>query len=108
MAFGGFTIAEFPALGHYYLGSATEPDITFKELSIPPAGTYIFDQKTKQLTWKIPEMPTSVDVLGWPFSITLNNKNSSQNTLMSKVTLEAEDTVTGKVIKLTGPEIPLK
>ncbi len=76
--------------------------------STVPAGTATFDTTTKKLTWTIPEMPESVDVLAWPFTVTLGSKNPTQNTLISKVTITAEDTVTGETLQLTGNEIPLK
>ncbi len=82
-------------------------DIGEIDTSAVPAGTATFDQTAKKLTWTIPEMPESVDVLAWPFTVTLLKKNPTQNTLVSKVTLTAEDTVTGQIISLTGNEITL-
>jgi hypothetical protein len=75
--------------------------------STPPAGTVTYDPSSKKITWTIPEMPDSVDVLAWPFTIMLTKKNPTQNTLVSKVTITAEDTVTGQTISLTGNEIGL-
>ncbi len=75
--------------------------------STVPAGTATFNTATKKLTWTIGEMPDSVDVLAWPFTILLKSKNPTQNTLVSKVTITAEDAVTGETITLTGNEISL-
>lgn len=76
--------------------------------STAPAGAASFDSTTKKLTWTIPEMPGSVDVLAWPFTITLSKKNPTQNTLVSKVTITATDAVTGQTITLSGKDVPLQ
>ncbi len=52
-------------------------------------------------------MPETLDVLALPLNITLNKKDPTQNTLMSKVKITAEDTITGETITLTGDEISL-
>lgn len=82
-------------------------DITFMSASTTPAGTLAFDTNTKHLVWTIPELTENNDVLALPFSIVINKKNPTQNILVSKVHIQAQDTVTGKQLELTGDEIPL-
>lgn len=82
-------------------------DITWQNDAAPAAGTVNYDATQKQVTWTITEMPTSADVLTLPFTVTLNSKNPSQNTLVSKVRVLAEDAVTGKKIEMMGNEILL-
>lgn len=82
-------------------------DITFMSASTTPAGTLTFDTNTKHLVWNIPELTENNDVLALPFSIVINKKNPTQNILVSKVHIQAQDTVTGKQIEITGDEIPL-
>jgi len=72
------------------------------------AGTVQFDQKTKHLVWNIPEITENTDVLALPFTIIMNKKDPTQNTLVSKVHVSTEDTFTGKKLELLGDEIPLK
>ena len=52
-------------------------------------------------------MPESVDVLSLPFTVTINKNNPTQNTLVSKVHVQAEDTVTGEKLDFLGDEISL-
>ncbi|MFA5175057.1 MAG: hypothetical protein WC430_01380 [Patescibacteria group bacterium] len=66
------------------------------------------DAKTKKITWTIPEMPESVDILALPFTIILNSKNPTQQTLVSKVHIQAEDTITSQKLDFMGDEILLK
>ena len=82
-------------------------DITFATASSTPAGTLQFDQTSKHLTWSIPELTENSDVLALPFSVTINQKNPTQNTLISKVHIQAQDSVTGKQLELTSDEVPL-
>jgi leucyl/phenylalanyl-tRNA--protein transferase len=58
-------------------------------------------------SWIIPEMPESVDVLALPFSISIPVKNPSQTNLLSEVTIEADDAVTGQHLTLKGDPITL-
>lgn len=81
-------------------------DVTWAAGSTP-AGEVNYDPTKKTVTWTIAEMPQSIDVLALPFSFTLNTKNPTQNILMGKVRVTAEDTVTGETINLTGNEISL-
>jgi hypothetical protein len=53
-------------------------------------------------------MPESIDVANGTFTLVVNAKNPTQNTLLSKVKIEATDTVAGKKILLSGNEIKLK
>ncbi len=82
-------------------------DITFMSASSTPAGTLSFDQNSKHLVWDIPELTENSDVLALPFSVVINKKNPTQNILVSKVHIQAQDSVTGKQLELTGDEIPL-
>lgn len=72
-----------------------------------PAGEAKFDADKKQLVWKVPTMPTSVDVLDLKFSVTMNQKNPSQTNLTSKVKIKARDVSTGQDIILAGDEVLL-
>lgn len=82
-------------------------DISWQSASPTPAGTITFDAPTKKITWTIPEMPEDADVLAVPFTIILNAKNLSQNTLLSKVRIQADDAITGKQLNLMGDELRL-
>ncbi len=66
-----------------------------------PAGTSSYDSKNKTITWSIKQLPDSVDVLDWPFTLKLNTLNPTQNTLLSKITVQAEDSVSGGKINFT-------
>ncbi len=82
-------------------------DITVTNPIVAPAGTVTYDAKEKKITWEIPQMGSETDVLALPFTITINKKNPTQNLLVSKVRVRAEDTVTGEKLDLMGEEIPL-
>lgn len=82
-------------------------DITFNSASSTPAGTLSFDPASKHLVWNIPDLTENNDILALPFSVTINKKNPTQNILISKVHIQAQDTVTGKQIELTGDEVSL-
>lgn len=78
------------------------------ELPSPtPAGEVKFDTSNKKITWTIPEMPGSVDTLALPITITLNKVNPTQELLISKVHIQAEDTVTGEKLDFMGEEVGL-
>jgi hypothetical protein len=68
----------------------------------------VFSAKDKRITWTIPSMPESIDVGSGTFTLVVNAKNPTQNTLLSKVKIEATDVVAGKKITLSGSEIKLK
>ncbi len=82
-------------------------DITVTEPIVAPAGKVTYDQKEKRLTWEIPQMGSETDVLALPFTITLNKKNPTQNLLVSKVRVQAEDATTNETLDLMGEEVPL-
>lgn len=82
-------------------------NITFSSNSSTPAGTLSFDPNSKHLFWSIPEMTENSDVLALPFSVVINKKDPTQNILISKVHIQAEDSVTGKQLEITGDEVPL-
>lgn len=77
------------------------------DTSTPPAGQVNYDQQNKVLSWTIPDMPQEVNVLALPFTIKINKANPSQDTLVSKVHVQADDTVTGQHLDLMGDEILL-
>lgn len=66
-----------------------------------PAGTSSYDSKTKTITWTIKQLPDSLDVLDWRFTLKINTPNPTQNTLISKITVQGEDSVTGGKINFT-------
>lgn len=72
------------------------------------SGTADYNPSTKKLTWTIPSMPESVDVATNNFTLVLGTKNPTQNTLLSKVSVQATDVVTNQTITLEGSEIGLK
>jgi hypothetical protein len=72
-----------------------------------PAGEVNFNASSKKITWNIPSMPESVDVLALPITITVNKANPTQELLVSKVHIQAEDTVTGEKLDFMGDEIKL-
>lgn len=82
-------------------------DVTWQGPSSTAASDIQFDQNTKHLVWTIPEMTENTDVLDLPFSVTINKKDPTQNTLISKIHITADDTVSGQKLELLGDEIPL-
>lgn len=82
-------------------------DVSVSLPEAAPAGEINYNAGTKKITWNIPAIPESVDVLALPFSITLNKINPTQNLLISKVHVQAEDTVTGEKLDFMGEELPL-
>jgi len=81
-------------------------DITFVA-GTAPAGELKFDESKKTITWTVPEMPESVDVLALPFSITLNKKDPTQNLLVGKAHVTADDTITGETIDFLSDGVSL-
>lgn len=67
-----------------------------------------YDPRDKKITWAIADLKEGRKTMTSGFTLVLNTKNPTQNTLLSKVTIVAEDAVTGKKIQLTGKEITLK
>lgn len=82
-------------------------DTTYASGSSTPVGTITFDPKEKKLVWKLDTFPTGVTTLTLPFTLTLNSKNPTQNQLLSKVRVQAIDSVTNEAIDLLAPEISL-
>lgn len=79
----------------------------FEETSSPSAGKGSYNEVKKQITWIMDELPQEIDVVNWPFTLTLDTKNPTQTILLSKITLTAEDAETGNKITATGDAIPL-
>ena len=71
-------------------------------------GTSGYDPRDKKIIWTIDELQPGDNQSKNTFTLVLNTKNPTQNTLLSKVTIEAEDAITGQKISLIGKEITLK
>jgi len=97
----------FHPLKNIILTADVYGDIIWPSVSTTPAGTAQFDIDQKKITWSITEMPESIDVLAWPFTLTISKKNFSQTTLVSKVHVQAEDAITGEKLDFMGDETPL-
>ena len=83
-------------------------DVTVEPTATPTAGEVKYDSATKKIVWTIPEMPDSVDVLALPITITLNSINPTQELLVSKTHVQAEDAVTGEKLDFMGDETRLR
>lgn len=83
-------------------------DVEFVAPEETPAGEVKYDSDLKQITWAIAEMPESIDVLALPFNIIVKQINPTQNILISKVRVKADDTVTGQTIEFMGEETPVE
>lgn len=97
----------FHPLKNLTLSADVYGDVQVELPSPTPAGEIKFDSAKKRLTWTIAEMPESVDVLAMPITITLNKLNPTQELLVSKVRVQAEDTVTGEKLDFMGEEVGL-
>ena len=73
-----------------------------------PSGAATYEEDSKKIIWTVPAMPESVDTLALKFKVTLQEKNPTQNTLISKPKITAEDTVTGEKIEFVGEEVLLE
>jgi len=93
----------FHPLKNVELSAELYGDITFISSTLP-AGKLNYDSKEKILVWNIPEMPENVDILALPFSIIINKKNPTQQVLVSKIKIKAEDTITKELITFMGAE----
>ncbi|MBI2037943.1 MAG: hypothetical protein HYT15_03405 [Candidatus Magasanikbacteria bacterium] len=98
----------FHALKNITLSADVYGDVTVDLPSSAPAGQATWSAQSKKITWTIAEMPESIDVLALPFTITLNKINPTQDLLVSKVHVQAEDTVTGATLDFMGEEIKLE
>lgn len=74
---------------------------------VVPAGEVDVHTDTGTLTWTVPQMPLSVDILPLQFTIRLQDPNPSQTNLTSKVRIRATDIVTQETITMVGSEILL-
>ncbi len=72
------------------------------------AGEMKYDATNKRITWTIPEMPTSVDILSAEFPVILKADNPTQKDLASKVRMSADDQTTNVTIKKVGDGIQLR
>ncbi len=97
----------FHALKNIKLSANIYGDTTFTTPQNVPAGEVKFDDAEKKITWTVPEMPEGVDVLALPLNVVLNKKNPTQNMVVGKVHVTADDTVTGQSIDFMGDEIAL-
>ncbi|MFA5127875.1 MAG: hypothetical protein WC457_02620 [Patescibacteria group bacterium] len=95
---------EFHPLKNLELSATLYGDINV-EMGTAPAGEAKYDSGEKKITWTVPEMPESVNTLALPFTVTINDKNPTQNTLVSKVRVVAVDAVTGQTIEFMGDEV---
>ena len=97
----------FHPLKNMVLSADVYGDVKIDLPATAPAGEVKFDPTNKKITWTIPEMPESVDTLALPVTITLNKVNPTQELLVSKVHIQAEDTVTGEKLDFMGEEVGL-
>ena len=95
---------DFHALKNLELSASLYGDISVT-LGTAPAGEVKYDENEKKITWAIPEMPESVDTLALPFTVKINAKNPTQNTLVSKIRVKALDAVTNQTIEFMGDEV---
>ncbi|HRH23144.1 MAG TPA: hypothetical protein PK295_00745 [Candidatus Magasanikbacteria bacterium] len=72
------------------------------------AGEMKYDGVNKRITWTIPEMPTSVDILSAQFPVILKVDNPTQKDLTSKVRMSADDQTTNVTIKKVGDGVTLR
>lgn len=98
----------FHPLKNLTLSADVYGDVKVEPASPAPAGEVNFNSANKKITWTIPEMPEGVDVLALPITITLNSINPTQELLVSKVHVQADDTVTEEKLDFMGDEISLR
>jgi len=70
-------------------------------------GKLFYDEKNSKITWEIKQMPVEVDIFALPIKIKLSKKDLSQEILVSKVHIEATDTVTKETLSFMGEEVEL-
>jgi len=70
-------------------------------------GKLFYDEKNSKITWEIKQMPVEVDIFALPIKIKLSKKDLSQEILVSKVHIEATDTITKETLSFIGEEIKL-
>lgn len=93
----------FHPLKNIELSAEIYGDVTLTTSTIP-AGKITYDSTEKIITWTIDEMPENLDILALPFTLTVNKKNPTQQVLLSKIKIKAEDTVTSQLITFMGSE----
>ncbi len=98
----------FHPLKNLVLSADVYGDVKVEPTTPAPAGEVKYDSATKKITWTIPEMPEGVDVLALPMLVTLNSVNPTQEFLISKTHVQAEDTVTGEKLDFMGEETSLR
>jgi len=72
-----------------------------------PAGAGDFNEQNRQISWNIPQIPEELDVLAWPFTLTIP-KISSGSDSISSFKIEAVDATTNKKIILSQKDVLLK
>ena len=97
----------FHPLKNLELSASILGRVSFESPTPTPAGEVTFDADTQKVTWKISEMPEGVDVLALPFTVTILKENPTQNLLISKVHVRAEDAITGQMLDFMGDETAL-
>lgn len=97
----------FHPLKNLTLSADVYGSVTVDMPTAAPAGEVKFDPASKKIIWTIAEMPGSVDTLALPITVTLNKVNPTQKLLISKVHIQAEDTVTGEKLDFMGEEVGL-
>ncbi|MEK7131442.1 MAG: hypothetical protein AAB797_01750 [Patescibacteria group bacterium] len=98
----------FHPLKNLTLSADVYGDVKVEPASPAPAGAVKFDPVNKKIIWTITEMPESMDVLALPIAVTLNSINPTQELLVSKTHVQAEDTVTGEKLDFMGDETSLR
>lgn len=98
----------FHPLKNLVLSADVYGDVKVEPASPAPAGAVQYNPTSKKITWTIPEMPEGVDVLALPITITLNTLNPTQEMLISKTHVQADDAVTGEKLDFMGDETPLR
>lgn len=98
----------FHPLKNLILSADIYGDVKVEPAFPAPAGEVKFDPANKKITWTIPEMPEGVDVLALPILITLNSVNPTQELLVSKTHVQADDVVTEEKLDFMGDETSLR
>ncbi len=99
----------FHALKNIKLEADIYGDVEVDESKFEKSGgSIVYDASQKRITWTVPEMPTSVDVLNARIPIILKTDNPTQKDLMSKVRMSAEDTIAQITIKKVGEGVALR
>lgn len=100
-------INHFHNLKNITLAATAYGDVTYLPGSVG-TGAVSFSSTDKKITWTIPSITDNGDALTGTFTLVINTKNPTQNTLLSKVSLQADDTDSGQTITLSGNAVNLK